>query len=405
VTPAPLRIACQARRPSPLPARFHSLDALRGVAALAVVVWHWQHFFFTGTQPGVVPTEAYPFFAWLRPFYLAGGRAVELFFCLSGFIFFHLYAEKVAQRAISAREFFRLRFSRLYPLHFVTLLLVALGQTFMASWFSAPFVYAHNDAYHFVLQLLFASGWGFEHGLSFDGPAWSISVEALLYGCFFLVCFAGLRRWWHLLLFVAAGYFITWIGPFDVGRGVLSFFAGGLTCAAFHHCWRRNVPRWAVCALVAVPSALWLGALAAFPHAQLFSLSQAIHSEGGTAARVLSFALLQLTQYFNELFLFPLTLLALTLVEARRGQLFARLSFLGDWSYSTYLLHFPLQLAAVLVCDRLGWNRTVFLTPQSFLLFFAALLGLAWCSYTFLERPTQSWLRARHRGVPLAAGQ
>jgi peptidoglycan/LPS O-acetylase OafA/YrhL len=379
----------------PLPARFHSLDALRGVASLAGVVWHWQHFFCIGTQPGAVPVEAYPFFAWLQPFYFAGGRAVELFFCLSGFIFFHLYADRITQGVISVREYFWLRLSRLYPLHFVTLLLTAVGQMLMVSRSGTPFVYAHNDAYHFVLQLCFASGWGCERGLSFNGPAWSISVEMLLYGCFFLVCFAGLRRWWHLLILVAAGYLITWIGPFDVGRGVLSFFVGGLTCAAFHHCWRRDLPRWVDSALLVGASALWLGALATFPQAPLHALSLTIHADGGTANRVLGFALLQFAQYFHELILFPLTILALTLVEARRGQLFTSLSFLGDLSYSTYLLHFPLQLAAVLACDRLGWSRAIFLEPHSLIVFFAVLLGLAWCSYSFLERPAQSWLRGR----------
>jgi hypothetical protein len=34
--------------------RFYALDAMRGLAALSVVFWHWPHFFFTGTSPGEI---------------------------------------------------------------------------------------------------------------------------------------------------------------------------------------------------------------------------------------------------------------------------------------------------------------------------------------------------------------
>ena len=62
------------------------------------------------------------------------------------------------------------RFSRLYPLHFATLLFVAAA--FLAF---GPYIY-ESDAYHFVLNVLLASSIGFEKGYSFNGPSWSISV-------------------------------------------------------------------------------------------------------------------------------------------------------------------------------------------------------------------------------------
>ena len=320
---------------------------------------------------------------------------MELFFCLSGFIFFHLYADPIAQRKISAREFAWLRLSRLYPLHFATLLLTALGQALMIAKFGAPFVYAENDGTHFALHLLFASSWGFERGLSFDGPAWSISVEMLLYGGFFLLCLLRVRQWWQLLALIAAGYLLLWTGPIHDGRGVMSFFIGGLVCGLFHRCWQKELPRWAI-ATAATPAAiLWLGQIWDFPRAQLLDLAAQTHAAAGPGRDYPGFLLLQIAQYFNELLLFPLTILALTLVEARRGQLFTACSFLGDLSYSTYLLHFPLQLGAVLLCRALGIDRTIFRSPLSFVAFFGVLLVLAWCSYTFLERPAQSWLRAK----------
>jgi peptidoglycan/LPS O-acetylase OafA/YrhL len=159
---------------------FYSLDVLRGVAALGVVVYHWPHFFFVGTKDGHVDINLLPLSFILKPLYLEGWRAVDLFFCLSGFIFYWLYSKKIVSGATSLKEFFVLRFSRLYPLHFVTLLVAAAGQFLMLRYFGSFFVYPNNDLYHFLLQLVFASNWGFERGNSFNGPVWSVSVEVFL---------------------------------------------------------------------------------------------------------------------------------------------------------------------------------------------------------------------------------
>jgi peptidoglycan/LPS O-acetylase OafA/YrhL len=72
---------------SVFPKRLFALDALRGVAALAVVLWHWQHFFFQGAMPGSLQAEQQPLYSVFSIFYRHGGDAVALFFSLSGFIF------------------------------------------------------------------------------------------------------------------------------------------------------------------------------------------------------------------------------------------------------------------------------------------------------------------------------
>jgi len=155
--------------------RFYSLDVLRGVAALAIVFWHWQHFHWVHGVPLVRPMERIFFL-----FYGGGWLAVYLFFTLSGFVFFWLYAKDVANRRVSARDFFVLRFSRLYPLYLATLLAAALGHFAFRRLSGTDFVYRFNDGYHFLLNLGMASSWGLEKGNSFNGPARTISVEAAL---------------------------------------------------------------------------------------------------------------------------------------------------------------------------------------------------------------------------------
>src|ERR1700748_3423388 len=111
--------------------RLHGLDALRGIAALSVVIWHWQHFqSFSGGFKQKGTRLSQPFFWALKPIYDAGWAAVDLFFALSGFVFFWLYAPAIRERAIGFGKFAWLRFSRLYPLFFVTLIAAAILQVF-----------------------------------------------------------------------------------------------------------------------------------------------------------------------------------------------------------------------------------------------------------------------------------
>jgi len=91
----------------------------------------------------------------------------------------------------------------------------------------------------------------------------------------------------------------------------------------------------------------------------------------------------------------PLTVLALALRETAGRRTYAWLGFLGDISYSTYLIHFPLQLALALLAVRLGLVPLDFMHAWVMLAFFAVQIGLSTLSYTYVERPAQSWLRSR----------
>ncbi len=83
------------RRSWSIPKRLYLLDTLRGIAALSVVLWHWYFFFLPFNREGMrFIDERQPFFHQLSFVYDYGGNAVNLFFCLSGFVFFWLYEKK-----------------------------------------------------------------------------------------------------------------------------------------------------------------------------------------------------------------------------------------------------------------------------------------------------------------------
>jgi peptidoglycan/LPS O-acetylase OafA/YrhL len=340
--------------------RFYSLDGLRGLAALAVVFWHWQSFL-----PGD-PTRQ-PLYAVFAPLYNYGFMAVDLFFTLSGFVFFWLYRERVGAGNLAPQTFALLRFSRIYPLHLLTLLAVVAGQAVYQAAHGASFVHPHNDPWHFVLHLFLLNS--FESGWSFNAPAWSISVEAMLYAAFYLVARRGVNAGTALAL-SAAGFLL--IQPVNelIGRGIGSFFLGGFVTYLYAWTLQCAQPRKVTAALLVAAAALWAAELA------LALLEHRIHQP--SVIRVL----------------FPLTVLALAASETVFGSPAKRIAWLGDISYSVYLWHFPLQLAFVLTLD-LDYSQ-----PVALAIYGAALIGLSLASYRLFELPVQSWLR---RTAPAAA--
>lgn len=377
--------------------RFHSLDALRGVAALSVVLWHWQHFFFEGhaLPHDFKPTQMLPMFEALRIFYQDGWLAVDLFFSLSGFIFFWLYAGTINDRRVTGRKFFILRFSRLYPLHFLTLLTVAFGQIIYKSVEGHSFVYEYNDLRHFVLNLAMLPSVGLERGFSFNGPVWSLSVEVVLYAVFFCFCRFTKPRFTVLLVIAIAAIVLRNHFYYPIDKGIRSFFLGGCAFYLFRRISLQSHERTAALIIVPLTIALWVATIVSvyFGFSVVASLKSELHNTPilWRAIPVID----HLPPVFVEAILFPCTILSLALIEKVRGSFGARLSFLGDISYSSYLLHFPLQMLLALVAIGLGLGPNFFANPLTMILFFVVLIGVSQASYHLFEMPAQRKLRER----------
>src|SRR5687768_4199212 len=78
---------------------FLILDGLRGIAALAIVIFHFMEWVYSDFS---------------RNFIGHGFLAVDFFFCLSGFVIGYAYDDRIGK--IGVREFFRSRLIRLHPL-------------------------------------------------------------------------------------------------------------------------------------------------------------------------------------------------------------------------------------------------------------------------------------------------
>jgi peptidoglycan/LPS O-acetylase OafA/YrhL len=364
--------------PRAIPKRLHLLDGLRGIAALSVVLFHWCHFYLPYNREGIQYIgEQQPFFDQLSFIYVNGGGAVNLFFCLSGFVFFWLYEKQIADGAMSFIEFSLLRFSRLYPLHFATLLLVAFGQAAHVSLTKTLFVYELNDPYHFFLNLTFVSAWGFQKSFSFNGPAWSVSIEILLYGIFFLVCRQRITSIAMLIALSCGAGSLASTFNVGLGNGLACFFVGGLSYRAYAALLGNKLNTQALIVAVILAAMAWL--------LTLLTQNDMLRFAGKYGF---------IPRLFPIYCLYPLTLIALALAESR-WQLGKLASFLGDISYSLYLIHFPLQLAIATLFIEMKLDPRIFYSRTFFGLFFCTLILLSYASHKYFEMPAQRWIRAR----------
>lgn len=380
--------------------RFYSLDILRGIAALTVVFWHWQFFFYAGTLPGIFNVASQPLYSIFFPFYERGWLAVNLFFSLSGFVFYWLYSGRINNREISGWNFSVLRFSRLYPLHLVTLLIVLIFQQFMYYLIGDFFVFPENDIYHFVLNILFISDWGFHKGYSFNGPIWSVSIEILLYIIFFIICRILRPRISVLSFFIILGFilmtFRSNLTQWHLGRGVFYFFIGGMVYLIYLEIIRKNLTKkWKHLTFVVIMA--WCVAILETKYDFLRPMSLKFLQS------LLVFNGHDYAPFFVEIifgsfflgFLFGITILALVVAETQREHLGKRISFIGEISYSSYLLHFPLILLFMILREILGIDASFFYNNYSLLIFFIVLIPLSLMSFRFLERPAQKVLRKK----------
>jgi peptidoglycan/LPS O-acetylase OafA/YrhL len=153
------------------PNRIASLDGLRGIAAVGVMLFHFNYFFL----PQAALTRMLPF---TQPILGHAYLGVDLFLLMSGFVMAHVYGQKLSSNwRAHWRAFAIMRFARIYPLFFLTTLVMVVTHALAhipLSWIS----FSNRSL---ALQPLLLQVW---HGLSWNYASWSISTEAAAYAFF-----------------------------------------------------------------------------------------------------------------------------------------------------------------------------------------------------------------------------
>ena len=343
---------------------FTTLDGIRGVAASAVVLYHFRD-------------------ALGLPFFKAGYLAVDLFFCLSGFVVAYAYGERL-RTTLTFGQFARLRLIRLWPLIALGTLLsaaaIAWGQAVTGQSVLTPYWLAALALNLLILPMLAGS----DHRMFFaNPPEWSLFFELavnivygfiarrlhdrwialLLVGAYCLLA-VGIVRWgtanigWNRLQF---GY--------GVARVTYSFFAGVLI---FRHFGRLTV-------------------FARAQHPALVLLFTAIPFTLPVSAL--------LRPLFDALFILvgsPL-LVSWGASVGGNGAMRRTVAFLGKISYPIYALHAAFALAAETLAFRYPTHRVA--------ITIVALIVLVPASIAAVDRfdlPVRRWL-SRYVGVRRAA--
>jgi peptidoglycan/LPS O-acetylase OafA/YrhL len=157
-----------------------TLNAMRGVAALAVVMFHGVGLF------GAITPRGY--------------LAVDLFFVLSGFVIGHAYDERLA-KGLSGADFIKLRLIRFWPLFALGLSIGLIREALLVAAHNAHAMRPSTLAPAFFLELLFLPLPLAQRDFDLfpvNIPSWSLFLELLVNGAYALA-----HRWLNTKVLVA----------------------------------------------------------------------------------------------------------------------------------------------------------------------------------------------------------
>lgn len=336
-----------------------SLEALRGIAALLVLLLHASQGMSIFTQQ-----EAF------KNFFAFGNRGVDLFFVLSGFIIFFVHCEDINHPERLGRYLWR-RFARIYPTYWVACSLACLFYAWQGRIHEGEFNF-RNILHSFLLfpfeakRLLWVS--------------WTLTFEILFYLLFGIAIFNKrmgqmLFALWACAIVIASFLRLQLPFPFEplLASRNLEFFFGMLAAKCLMHL-QLKFPLVLAC----LGSSLFLG-FAIRDTGEVYSpsteiqawqlMDPLIYGVGG--------ALLLMGMVSREL--------------AQKMSISPVLIFLGSASYSIYLIHVPALLLffkAVTLAPFLG--ETLLMVSSSA---FALLMGILF--YWGVEKPIRNFLSNR----------
>ncbi len=221
------------------PRRITELDAMRGLAALAVVLFHLTTRFDRVYGHLTHPALALPW----------GHYGVQFFFGLSGFVIF-----MTLERTRRAGDFIVSRISRLYPAYWAAVLLTT------AVTMLGPLPDLRRGGGTILVNLTMLEGFA---GLPYvDGVYWTLAIELAFYGCMFgLWRLRLLPRIVPILIGWMALKWLWWLHPnlsYAIGmllvQDNIPFFAIGICAYRLHAGESRLVALLPViaCALVTI---------------------------------------------------------------------------------------------------------------------------------------------------------
>ena len=327
------------------PVRVVELDALRGLAALAVVAFHYNTFYQEQIGHAVPPAMGFP----------AGNYGVHLFFLISGLVIL-----MTLERTRSARDFVVSRFSRLFPAYWAAMAVTA------AVIYSVGMPEQRLPLRDLLMNLTMLQR--FLGAEELDGSYWTLEVELFFYAqmlIWFVLGQLGRVRWIVALwLALAVAY-----SQIEAHHGHFSYTLRETLVV-------RHIPFFA------------LGVL-------FYRLYTRPDEWRGDVALIVAALAVVATCMALPYFLAALVctaVFALFIVGGLGWLRIRPLAFLGGISYTLYLLHKAIGFALIRRMEEAGAG-----TATAIAVAVAVSVVIAWLLSRLVERPAMRALRTRWR--------
>jgi len=348
------------------PDQIHALTSLRFFAALYVVFFH------------VFPSSQATSPVVVR-FISLGFVSVSFFFLLSGYILAIVYLPRNVK--LEKRRFYIARFSRIYPLFFLTLVAdtpILLHKRIALYGLKAAILKTSGT---FIGHIFLLQAWTAKLQYAINEPSWSLSVEVIFYLCFPLLGRAlwrlrGRSIWITATALYVGGQSIVWLLTAFLKVDQVKFnpllhlstFALGVLLAR----WQRDqspskspvMPR-----ATLLYGALALSAIAFFLIVQLRPLLPYTNIHDGLLAPI-----------------FAALIWALSYPQFRVSRWLSQrwLVVLGESSFGLYLIH-------IVVLD---WYRRTDerMSMEGFTMYLLLCIGLSVLLFYIFEAPARRWL-------------
>lgn len=307
-----------------------------------------------------------------------GDKGVDLFFILSGFVLSYNYAVGFSRPfgAAAYGRFLWLRLARIYPVHFFGLMVwvaLAAANLFLKRSAITP---GYFGLPALAANLLLVQAWSAPMRMTWNYPAWSVSLEWLAYlGFPFLVGAAGRLR--PARLIVALVTAVTLTAPlfaatpyFHFIRIFTEFWLGSLLYYLYARGEGRSF-RWDIVAAASLPAMIFLsGPLGEFVLPVLALAVYALAADCGIAARALGSG---------------------------------TAAYWGRVSYSLYIMHAAVITMLHGIIPPQRFAASPWLLRLAIAGTYVLCIGAAGALvYHYVEEPCRAWMRSlfRKRGSP-----
>ncbi len=377
--------------PFPQLTRLRSIDALRGIAALGVVVYHAVE---QGKQ--ALPNNLLQYPLQLVQFVSSFGYVgVFLFFVISGFCIHLQWAKlRAAGKDADIRfgPFWKRRLRRLYPPY-----LLALACYLLLTAHHAGINLSHFFFYDLGMHLLMLHNLDPKTCYTINGVFWTLAIEEQLYLAYFLLLFLRVRWGWTVTLAVCLGARLGWM----VFSHIVWVKTGGGVPVA-----EAAASHWFTWALGAIAVEVMFGLIKLPAWSRDLRLAIVVLIAASTVGYYLPWVSQETIWHdFSWFLIHPLWGLGffiivnrLVLAEQswiRQAKLSSTVSIfatLGIFSYSIYLTH---ELA---IMESWRWTNPGSLQMTNvFLVVLPATIVFAWVFFWFCERP----FMARRKPKPI----